>query len=519
MPALFDIPERASKSDDKALIQKSKKKSTSKIASKGNYDISTICATVEKYLGKYADEMEVIQDEQLLSDYIDKAITNGFIAIDTETTGLDPLKDDLVGISLYTPGEKSVYIPIGHVSHVTGVLVKSQLSKDVVGRILKRLVDAGTKNILFNAVFDIRFIKRHCGVRLSCWWDCYIASRCLNENEPNKGLKKLHQKYVLKGEEDAFKFDDLFKGKNFALIPIKTAYLYAAHDSKITWEYFEYQRQFLYYDPSCTSEDRNGMNGVSWVFFNIEMPCIDAVVDMEDTGIAFDMEYNAYLKDKYHKLLNERVDEFNRACKAYADKISEYSGKVTLDNPININSVPQLQVLLYDIVGLEAIDKRTKEPTRSTSEETLKKLNHPIVDAILSYRELSTIVSTFIDKLPACVNPADGRIHCKFNQYGADTGRFSSQDPNMQNIPSHNKDIRKMFKAHSEEYTVSTDTDYLELKRFTEVETPNGWVYSDKLKIGDELLMVDDDGESVYSIDDIKILPDKVIIKLFDCSQ
>jgi DNA polymerase I-like protein with 3'-5' exonuclease and polymerase domains len=522
MPALFDIGTSRLNVNDAELISKTKK-SKPKSNKKGTDLISKIAeadAFINQYLGKYLQYMEVISDEQRLSEYIDHAISNGIIAIDTETTGLDPLVDKVVGVGIYTYDETWAYIPVEHISYVTGQRAKHQLESELVGSILKRLEDAGTKIVMFNATFDIRMIKNSLGVRLHCWWDCYLAARLLNDNEPSNALKKLYQKYILRGESNAFTFEEVFGKMSFQNIPIKTAYPYAAYDPKVTLDYYDYQSKYLYYDPACTMDDRNGMNGVSWVFFNIEMPCVDATVELEDTGIEFDFEYNEKLKVKYHKLLDDKEKYFHKLCEEYRDEIEDYQGDTRFDNPININSVPQLQALLYDIIGLECqIDKKTKKPTRSTGEDVLKKLKHPVADAILAYREFSTIVGTFIDKLPECVNKKDRRIHCKFNQYGADTGRFSSENPNMQNIPSHNKDIRKMFKAHSEEYIVSTDTDYLELKRFTEVETPDGWVYSDKLKIDDELLVVDDDGESVYSIDDIKVLPDKVIIKLFDCSQ
>lgn len=510
---LFDIQKTSTVSQDTALLKKSKKRASSITTTKsssGNLvnKINAIKAEVETHLGKFADETIIIQDEQTLSYYIDRCIDNGICAIDTETTGLDPLQDELVGIGIYTPGEKTAYIPVGHMSYVTGQKVKNQLPLDIVGKYLAKLnIDID----MFNAPFDIRFIKNHAGTRLKCTWDAYLASRCLNENEPNKGLKKLHQKYILRGEEDAFKFDELFKDINFAYIPIKTASLYAAHDPKITYEYADYQRGIF--------KTKESLKDVYWVFKNIEMPCVDAVVDMEDTGIEFDFEYNNKLKEKYHKLLEEKETNFHKLCEMYRDEIDNYSGTVRLDNPINIQSVPQLQALLYDIAKIEpVIDKKTKKPTRSTSEDTLKRLKNPLADAILEYRSFSTIVSTFIDKLPECVNPKDGRIHCKFNQYGADTGRFSSQDPNLQNIPSHNKDIRKMFKATDGEYIVGTDTDTLEVDRFTEVETPEGWKYSDTLHSGDLLLITDDDGEAEYEIDEVTVLADKVIIRLYSPS-
>lgn len=465
MGALFDIPTR--QSNDSAILKQanSKKKAVTKSSGGIASIIANIQAMVEKHLGKYAAETLIIQDEQTLIEYIDACIENGVVSIDTETKGLDPILDKLVGPCIYTPGMKTAYIPMNHISYITGQKVKNQLSKEFVAEQFKRLVDAHVFTVMFNAPFDIRVILNWLGIRMHCDWDCYLAARCLNENEESNALKKIHCKYVLKGKEDAFRFDELFKGITFDLIPIKTGAIYAAHDPKITYELYDYQKQFLYYDPACGPEDRNGMNGVSWVFFNIEMPTVDVVVDMEQTGVEFDMKYNAELKEKYHKLLDEREAKFHELCEMYSDEIQNYSGKVKLDNPINIKSSQQMSTLLYDIVGLNGpIDKKTKQPSRSTSEDTLKALKNPLADAILEYREFSTIVSTFIDKLPNCVNPKDGRIHCKFNQYGADTGRFSSKDPNMQNIPSHNKDIRKMFKATDGYVMLSSDFSQQEVK-------------------------------------------------------
>ena len=103
------------------------------------------------------------------------------------------------------------------------------------------------------------------------------------------------------------------------------------------------------------------------------------------------------------------------------------------------------------------VDKKTKKEVRTTNEATLKSMDNPVAKAVLDYREFSTIVDTFIDKLPNCVNPKDGRIHCSFNQYGARTGRMSSENPNLQNIPSHNKEIRKMFVASDGYVLMSSD--------------------------------------------------------------
>lgn len=473
MKALFDIPELRGREQDKNILSKSKKKSTTTVKKSGNSladKIELIKATVESHLGKFADETLIIQDIDVLSDYIDKCIENGICAIDTETTGLDPLVDKIVGVGIYTPGEKTTYIPINHISYTTGQRVKNQLSPEEVGEQVARLI--GSDIDMFNATFDVRVLLHGIGTKVKCTWDASLASRCLNENEPQKSLKKLHQKYILKGKEDAFKFDDLFKGINFAYVPIKTGALYAAHDPKITYEYAEYQRNIF--------KTREDLKDVYWVFKNIEMPLIEVVADMEDTGVAFDLDYAAELHEKYHKLLDEKVKAFEKAYSMYDDEIKEYSKrtKAKFDSPININSVPQLQMLLFDVIGLKGKkDKKTGEPSRSTDEEHLNYLKgDAVVDAILDYRSLSTIVSTFIDKLPECVNKKDGRIHCSFNQYGADTGRFSSKDPNMQNIPSHNKDIRKMFKATDGYVMMSSDYSQQEVKGMAQMCGDEGMI-------------------------------------------
>lgn len=448
---LIKLPTRPDKSDDIAIAKKAKKSVKSTPSVKGGGGIATrianIKATVLAKLGKYAEETLLIQDAQELHDYISTAIEVGYISIDTETTGLDPLTDECVGISLHTKRQKPCYIPINHVSYITGEKCNGQLPKEIIAEELQRLTD--TKIIMFNAAFDIRVIKNQIGVRLHCYWDCSLASRLLNENEAKGegGLKKLHKKYVLNNQEDAFKFDDLFKGITFNLIPISVGYLYATHDAILTTELYEFQQQYLYYEPDCTFDDRNGMNGVAYTFFHIEMPCVDAVVDMEDTGVALDVGYARELSVKYHRMESEALQKFYDILSEYSDKIDGYVSThngCKLDNPINISSPSQLAILFYDILEVGVIDKKTP---RGTGEAILGKIGTPLAQAILDYRGIEKLISTYIDKLPDCLNPTDNRLHCKFNQYGTDTGRFSSSDPNLQNIPSHNKDIRPMFTA------------------------------------------------------------------------
>lgn len=460
--SLFDIPKRPGRESDAGIAKKSNSKSrvTAPTIKGGGTlleKISAIKAMVEKNLGQFKDDYIIIQDKKVLHKYIDACIKNNVISIDTETTGLDPMLDDIVGICIYTPSQPAAYIPVNHISYITGVKVENQLPKDVLKEEFERVV--GLDTIMFNSKFDIRFMYNKIGVRLHCTWDCYLAARLLNENEPSSGLKALHQKYVLNGEGDAFSFGALFEGISFDRIPINVGYLYAAHDAIITYELYEYQKPYLTVDnEECI---KRGLTDIAWVFENIEMPCVDVLVDMEDTGVDFDYKYNEELAVKYHALVEEKKQDFYKLCSMYDKEIAEYKStniNSKLEDPINIGSPTQIAILLYDIMKLPLpVDKKTKKESRGTGEKILTDMKNPICDAILSYREMDKLVNTYIDKLPDCVNPNDGRIHCKFNQYGADTGRMSSSDPNLQNIPSHNKDIRKMFKATDGYVLMSSD--------------------------------------------------------------
>ena len=446
---LFDIKRNTSKESALSIVKKSNEKPKNAVTTLRGGGILSIInnakTIVEEKLGHLKDEYIIIRDIQSLEIYIDHARLNGVIAIDTETTGLDVISDKLVGVCLYTPNEKACYVPVNHISYITNERVANQLTEEEVGRVLSKLKD--TQIIMFNADFDIRVLRNQCNCYLTCYWDCYLAARCMNENEDANRLKPLHAKYVLRGQQDEFTFGELFKNITFDLVPIDTAYIYAAHDAIDTYELFDFQRKYLYYDPTCERSDRNGMNGVAWVFFNLEMPLVDVIATIEDTGVELDLDYSASLLDKYKTLLDAKISSIYAELSQYDELIKNYKlthSNAKIDDKINLSSPTQLAVLFYDILKVNVIDE--KKP-RGTGEDILAKMNLPVAKMILEYRNLEKLIGTYIEKLPKCLNEKDNRLHCRFNQYGADTGRFSSRDPNLQNIPSHNKDIRKMFKA------------------------------------------------------------------------
>ena len=463
------------------VVNKSSKLQKPKTTSKkggSQYDkVKALSQLVEEKLGKYADDFENIFTLERLTEYIDKSIQNGFIAIDTETTGLDPITDRIVGACIYTPGEKPSYVPINHVSLITNLRLTNQLTNEEVASQFVRLKEANVKIIMFNAKFDIRVIKNQLGVEFIPYWDGFIAGKVLKENEEEGNLKYLWKKYCSPDKEaEHFTFDKLFKGYSFDLFPIKTAYLYAAKDAIMTWELFKFQEPYL--TPGHERCIECGFEKLANLYHNIEMPIIPFVAEIEDNGISLNIEYANQLSEKYNKLLQEKEQNFTNALTEYKDKIIQYKAThpaTKLSDPINISSPTQLAELFYDILQVGVISK--KEP-RGTGEEILEKMNHPLCKPILEYRGVKKLLTTYIEKMPSIVNKKTGRIHCSFHQYGTDTGRFSSSDPNLQNIPSHNKDIRPMFVASPGHILIGSDFSQQEPKLTADLSNDEQFIQS-----------------------------------------
>ena len=361
--ALFEVPNRPS---GKSYAKKVAGKATTTVKTsstvKGGESlidrINMISAMVEQKLGKYKDRYELITEEEKLIAFIDRCIENKAVSIDTETDGLDPMLNHIAGPCLYTPGEKGIYVPINHISYITQLPLKSQIPVEVLRREMQRLIDAKVFIVMFNAPFDIRVLRNQVGLKdIYCDWDCYLATRLLNENESSNKLKLVHQKYVLNGQGDAWTFDDLFKGIPFTLIPPKVGYLYAARDPEITWELYLFQKEYL-----TDNTDREDIKQLYWVFKNIEMPLVPVICDMEDTGVLFDMDYASKLSEKYNKLLEEAKEKCHKAIDVYKVNIEQYKASHKdhkLDDPINIASPTQLAILFYDraVISLHAFTR------------------------------------------------------------------------------------------------------------------------------------------------------------------
>lgn len=444
--ALFNLPKRVL--DEKQVIKQAenKKKSQIKISGKGTLldKIQNIKNVVEGVLGKEKDNFNLVNTYEGLIEYIDKCIENGICAFDTETTGLDCFTDTLVGFSLYTPNTKAIYVPVGHISYIDDAPISNQITYEQAKEQLSRLVN--TKIIYHNAKFDYKMVLVQLKVDLPIYYDSFIVAR-LFDQKGSARLKDLYNKFITQ-EDEKNRFTDLFDDVPFQYIPINCAYIYAAGDAEKTFKLYEYQMNLL-------SKKESGR--LSEVAFNIEFPIIRVVAEMELNGIELDTKYANELHNKYAQQLEEKEKECYELLNEYKQEIDSYRRiKVDnkLDDPINLSSPTQMAILLYDILKIGQIDKKSP---RGTGEEVLQKINTPFTKAILEYRGLKKLLTTYIDKLPGCINPVTNRLHASFNQYGTDTGRFSSSDPNLQNIPSHNKDIRKMFKAREGYYLVGSD--------------------------------------------------------------
>ena len=377
--------------------------------------IKNIISLVQERLGKYKDNFILIRDIETLSDYIDACVKNGIIAIDTETTGLNPISDQLVGVCIYTEGKKAAYIPINHIGHISEKRLDNQLTEAEVASQLKRCLDI--KSIFFNAKFDIRVMKNHLGLNFNPTWDGYLAAMVLKEDEEEANLKYLHNKYCGNADGNYYTFEKMFKGINFALIPPETGYLYAANDAVITYELYMYQKPLL--DQGDELCRQNGYEKLSFVYHNIELPLITVVAEMEENGICLDTEFAKQLSIKYNEKLKDIEAQFIEEVSKYSTVIMDYRKShknCKLGDPININSPAQLSILLYDILGYACVDK--KNP-KGTKEEILEKFNTPLTKIILDYRGVAKLLSTYIDKLPNEINPKTERIHASFNQYGA----------------------------------------------------------------------------------------------------
>ena len=434
----------------KESIQAPKKISAKNVSS----ELERISKQVLEYF-KDSDAI-LIESKEQLHDYVTKLIESGYAGIDTETTGLDRIHDTIVGSSLYYPGGVECYIPNKHLVPIFDQPYKGQLTYEDVQEEFQRIADSNVKLIFANADFDLAMIYKDYKVDFvpRCYYDVIIGWRVIREGEQHYDLKGLYNRHVLRGEGDPKKFSDFFSPQLFPYCKPQIAKLYAANDAKITFDEFKFQLPFVTKsNERCIS---NHLERIADLVWQVEMPMIGVCQQLHRNGIYLDKDIAKALQDKYHK---ERDNEL-RILQQMVQKIIDEKGytiPASVKKPFlsgsefNPTSPLHVKYLLYTLMGIPSDGKK-----EGTGKEVLNELNLPITNQILKVRSYGVLINTFVDKMPKIVGP-DGRIHATFKQVGADTGRMSSADPNLQNIPSHATDIRHMFKASPGYVMMSSD--------------------------------------------------------------
>ena len=401
-------------------------------------------------LPKVADaHYETILSEAQLDTLVEQLNNAELFAFDTETTSLDYMQAQLVGMSFAVTAGEAVYLPIAHdypgapeqlsletvMAKIGPILADENKAK--VGQNLKY-----DKSVLANAGFELKGIK----------FDTMLESYVFNSVGTRHDMDSLALKYL--GHKN-ISFEDIAgKGKKqltFNQIELEKAAPYAAEDADITLRLHE----VLW--PKIESDDK-----LKSVFEEIELPLLSVISDIERTGVAIDSKMLA----AHSQRLGERLIELEK-------EAHEIAGE-----PFNLSSPKQLQVLLFEKLELPVI-KKTPKGAPSTAEEVLQELAHdyPLPKVIIEHRGLSKLKSTYTDKLPLMVNEQTNRVHTSYHQAVTATGRLSSTDPNLQNIPIRSEEgrrIREAFIAADGYKIVAADYSQIELRIMAHLSQDKG---------------------------------------------
>jgi DNA polymerase-1 len=360
-------------------------------------------------------ETILVDSQEKLNELIDDLKETEWLSFDTETTDVDPNRAKLVGISIATEATKGYYIPVGH---NTG---EDQLSiEKIVSALRPFMEDSKVKKVGHNLKYDGMMLSKY-GIEVTPYiFDTMLAAWLVDPGSFNYGLKDLADQHL---NIQMTRIEELIGSgksqKNMADVPARDVAEYAAADAAVP----------LALMPKLYQQLQK--NDLLKVLEEIEMPLIPVLAKMELAGIALDKEFFTKMEDE----LAERLDQIE----SDVHKLVGYS--------FNINSTQQLSKALFETLGLESPNKKkTASGHYSTNAAVLEELQgeHKVVDLMLEYRELSKLQSTYVKSLPEQINPETGRIHTSFSQTGAVTGRLSSSNPNLQNIPTRTELGRKV---------------------------------------------------------------------------
>lgn len=336
--------------------------------------------------------------------------------LDTETQGLDPLSDDLVGIAIALAPHDAYYIPL---SHQTQAAIDK---KKVLSLLQEALLDKEMIVIGHHLKFDSRVLMR-AGLtwRAKCH-DTMLQDYLLDNSNHSRKLDDLvqqHLGYTMKSYQTLM--DEHEGAENFSDLPLESACFYACEDADLTWQLYEHFSQQL----SAQSPEKKHLENIEW-------PLITVLAGMENDGVYLD---SSSLK-KQSQTLHKEVSDIEKSIHHEAG--SEF----------NIQSTKQLRHVLFEDLGLPIV-KKTPAGQPSTNEDALQTLQseHPIAELILRHRSLSKLISTYTDSLADKIHPNTQRIHTSYHQTGTSTGRLSSSNPNLQNIPIRSPEGRKIRHA------------------------------------------------------------------------
>ncbi|AWH23254.1 DNA polymerase I [Stenotrophomonas sp. ZAC14D2_NAIMI4_6] len=396
-------------------------------------------------------EYETVLTDEQLQAWVQRLQQAELISFDTETDALDAMRARLVGISLAVEPGKAAYIPVGH--DYPGAPAQLPLQQ-VLDALRPLLQDPAKKKLGQHGKYDLHVLRRH-GVEVQGYHDdSMLESFVLNSTATRHDMDSLALRYL---GYNTIKFEDV-AGKGAKQIPfsqvgIDEASGYAAEDADITLRLHHALRPQLLAEPSLDS-----------VYRSIEMPLVPVLTTIEANGVHID---TAELRRQSQDLSSRML--------AAQQKATELAGR-----SFNLDSPKQLQAVLFDELKLPAVVK-TPKGQPSTNEEALEAIadQHELPRVILEYRGLAKLRSTYTDKLPEMVNPDTGRVHTSYHQSGAATGRLSSSDPNLQNIPIRTDDgrrIRRAFVAPDGCQLLAADYSQIELRIMAHLSEDPGLV-------------------------------------------
>ncbi|AKI96789.1 DNA polymerase I [Kosmotoga pacifica] len=404
-------------------------------------------ASLIKEFGLYSNAMEerkngeqeykLISSDEELRTFWEMLRKSSFVSIDFETTSLDPHQAEIVGISFSFEEGKGYYLPVGHEN------AEWQPERETVISTLKEiLTHPGLKIVGQNLKFDYEIMKKHGINPVVPHFDTMVGAYLLNPDSKRFNLDDLALKYLgyrTQSFEELMKINRL--GDDFSKIPPVEAARYSIEDADIALRLYRVLSTKLY------------ETGLDRVMEDIEMKLIPVLADLELNGIYIDADRLYELSKQYQKKLDILLSE-----------LFELAGE-----NFNPNSPSQVAKILFGKLGLTP-PKKTKQGAYSTSAQVLESIadEHPVVEKLLEYRKYQKLKSTYLDTLPKLINPITGRIHASFHQTGTGTGRLSSSNPNVQNLPIKDeagKEIRRCIVPQRKGWKiVSADYSQIELR-------------------------------------------------------